>query len=186
MFARTRFGLMAAIATALCGASAAWAHLVIEPIGPIVLQPVPGPGNEFEAFFPNEFDTIHNKELKFEGVLQNLGPAGTRVDLFFDWLNPFTGQVEFGPLAHITINGGETQTYGGPTAITYTIPYCPPQVSIHIANVSTGGPVFVQGTFSHECLNETVPEPAMLLIAPALALMAPFGLRAVKKLGLGT
>jgi hypothetical protein len=153
------------------------AHAVVEPIGPITLGPVPGPGNEFVAFYPNEVDPDHPKILTWEGILRNLGTLPTQVDLFFDWLNPSSGQIEFGPIAMIPLGPGGT--FSDP--ITYTIPYCPPEVSIHINNAGQS-PVFVQGTFTHECLHGELPEPSMLWIVPVLAVMAPWTVRRVKAL----
>jgi hypothetical protein len=65
------------------------------------------------------------------------------------------------------------------TELTTTIPYCPPEVSIHWRNLGPGGPVSVSGTFTAEC----VPEPIAFAIVPVIVLMGPLALRKVKALG---
>jgi hypothetical protein len=120
------------------------------------------PSNVFEQFYPNVFDLEHPKKLTFEGVLTNGGTAPAFVDLWFDWIDPRdpTGAPKISPVFPIDIPGGGTIPIGlpgGPPAIMYLIPFCPPQVSIHIQNNGPGQPVVVDGRFIHECL---IPEPA--------------------------
>jgi len=126
------------------------------------------PGNVFEQFYPNEFDLTHPKRFTFTGTFTNANlqqPAF--VDLWFDWIDPRdpagTPPRTTGVFP-IDLAAGEAKTYGGRLglpAITTTIPFCPPQVSIHIQNNGPGGPVIVDGVFTHECL---IPEPGALLL----------------------
>jgi hypothetical protein len=75
--------------------------------------------------------------------------------------------------------------FGGPPGpgvnppLTHTIPYCPPEVSIHWRNLGPGGPVSVSGAFSWECV---VPEPFTIVILPVIVVMGPLVLRKMKAL----
>jgi hypothetical protein len=132
----------------------------IEPI--VVTLSAQPPGNVFEQFYPNVFDLAHPKKFTFQGAVTNLDlNAPARVDLWFDWIDPITPGVPFtSPVFPIDLGPGVSIPFGlpgGPPAIMYTIPFCPPQVSIHIQNNGPGQPVVIDGLFIHECL---IPEPA--------------------------
>jgi hypothetical protein len=122
------------------------------------------PGNVFEQFYPNAFDLVHPKKFTFEGVITNGSPqVPAFVDLWFDWIDPrdpIGTPPKTSPIFPIDVPPGGLVSIGlpgGPPAIMYTIPFCPPQVSIHIQNNGPGQPVVVEGRFIHECL---IPEPA--------------------------
>lgn len=148
----------------------------IEPI--VVTLSATPPGNVFEAFYPNEFDLIHVKELTFLGAITNANqelPAF--VDLWFDWIDPRDPtHPQTSPVFPIDLGPLQTNNYGAAGAlppIKYTIPFCPPQVSIHIQNNGPGQPVVIDGQFIHQC----VPEPGTL----ALFAIGSVGLLALAK-----
>ena len=176
------FGLSAlalAILLATPGATLAQGPMVgIEPII-TTLGPLP-PGNVFEQFYPNEFDLNRPKRFTFFGAITNANvqqPAF--VDLWFDWIDPRdppgTPPRTTG-IFPIDLAPGQVRTIPPTAPITTTIPICPPQVSIHIQNNGPGGPVIVDGTFTHECL---IPEPATATLG-GLALL---GLATVARKG---
>jgi hypothetical protein len=172
----------------IVGAGVAKADIQIEPISAL-LGPPGSPDSTFEQFYPNEFDIVHQKLLTFSGTLQNLStfqPAF--VDLSFDWIDPInfpTPTTQFSQVFPINLAPGQLLTIPATNPITFTIPFCPPEVSIHIQNNGPGFPVAIEGTFTHECLRPPVPEPAMLLIFPALLLMGPLAYKGVKTLARG-
>lgn len=135
-----------------------------EPI--VVTLSAQPPGNVFEQFYPNDFDLTHPKRFTFTGAVTNASvqqPAF--VDLWFDWIDP---RDPGGTPPHtsgifpIDLAPGAVKTFTPAAPITFTIPFCPPQVSFHIQNNGPGQPVIVDGIFTHECL---VPEPCALLLS---------------------
>jgi MYXO-CTERM domain-containing protein len=143
----------------------------IEPIV-ATLPPLP-PDNVFERFYPNVFDPLHPKKFTFTGtVINGSQTAPAFVDLWFDWIDPSDPPpppVRTSPVFPIDVPPGGTVPVGlpgGPPPIMFTIPFCPPQVSIHIQNNGPGGPVIIEGTFVHEC----IPEPSTVALG-GLALL---------------
>jgi hypothetical protein len=145
------------------------------------------PGESINIFIPEPPDMEHRKILTFEGNIQNTTPVPTFMEFWFDWfdgstivtttpqifeLSPTLGPPPFGYIF-----------FGTPLAtqpaLTHTIPYCPPEVSIHWRNTGPGGPVSVSGVFSWECV---VPEPFTLVILPVIVVMGPLVLRKMKAL----
>jgi hypothetical protein len=165
----------------LVGAPSAKAEFVTEPISGFLF-----PGESIDAFFPEEFDTIHQKTLTFEGNIQNTSfTAPTTMEFWFDWVDPRFPGVVTSPAQTFFLNTVPTHnnfqffsTTDG-TALTYEIPFCPPAVSIHWRNLGPGGPVSVSGLFTYEC---KVPEPIALAILPLIVLMAPLAVRRMKAL----
>jgi hypothetical protein len=146
------------------------------PIGIETIVATLPSGGTFEQFYPNVFDLQHPKRLTFQGAIINGSTfAPTTVYFWFDWRDPrlqppndlFTStplQIPLGPGQSIN-PGGPT----GPPPFEFIIPFCPPQVSIHIENNGQAQPLIIEGTFIHEC----IPEPATAgLAACGLALVA--------------
>lgn len=124
------------------------------------------PGNVFEQFYPNVFDLDHPKKLTFQGFIGNQSATQPAfVDLWFDWIDPrIPGETQTSPVIPIDLDPLSTVPFGlpgGPPAIMFTIPFCPPQVSIHIQNNGPGQLVVVEGQFIHEC----IPEPGTIALA---------------------
>ena len=131
-------------------------------IEPIVTS-IP-PGGTFEQFYPNVFDLDHPKRLSFEGSIGNGSTSAPALVYFWSvWLAPRVPppkDVFASPPLQIPLQPGQVITFGstsGTPPLEFLIPFCPPQVSIHIENRGQTGPVFVEGLFIHECL---IPEPA--------------------------
>jgi hypothetical protein len=161
----------------LSGAALAQGPMVgIEPITAIL--PATPPGNVFERFYPNVFDPVHPKKFTFTGTVANgSATAPAFVDLWFDWIDPaMPTPPKTSPVFPIDLPPGGTVPIGlpgGPPPIMFTIPFCPPQVSIHIQNNGPGEPVIVEGTFIHEC----IPEPG----ASTLGALATLGMATVAR-----
>lgn len=174
----------------LCGLACVASSLLLNAGAPMakaefVTQPISGflfPGESIDAFFPEEPDTIHQKTLTFEGNIQNTSfTLPSTMEFWFDWIDDSTivttvPQV-FTLLTVGTGNNFRFFSSSDGTALTYTIPFCPPEVSIHWRNLGPGGPVSVSGTFTYTC----VPEPITFVIVPLLVVMAPLALNGVKK-----
>jgi hypothetical protein len=172
-------GLFCVAVCLLSGVSSARAEFQTAPVGGFLF-----PGESVDVFITEDADFIHNKILTFEGNIQNTSftlPA--TMEFWFDW---FDGETAFTTAPQTfflnTVGTGENFQFFGRSpfepALTYTIPYCPPEVSVHWRNLGPGGPVSVSGTFTAEC----TPEPAALVIAPLVLAMAPFALRKMKAL----
>lgn len=133
----------------------------VEPIMELL-----GQGMAVERTFPNQFDLLHAKSLTFEGTIAFTDPVNltpVNVQIWFDWIDPrLPGQPQTSPPQTYQVGGqivSVTQSY--------FIPFCPPQVSLHLQHDGPGQTAIrVQGTFIHECL---VPEPgaAALLVLSA-------------------
>ncbi|MBX3425421.1 MAG: PEP-CTERM sorting domain-containing protein [Pirellulales bacterium] len=156
------FGKVAALVCFLLAAtfsSSVSGQLIgIEPIGDPTAPVIIVPGQPFEQFYPNVFDLDHPKKLTFEGVIINDDPNNRpgEVAIWFDWLDIMGGISTSPPVVHTIVPGVPTDLFG-PSAPMWIIPYCPPQVSIHIEALGPGFPLAVNGVFIHECL---IPEPA--------------------------
>ena len=152
------------VALVLLGAASAFAQPMSSTEMIAATVPV---GEAINLYFPNHFDRDHPKHLIFRGTFQNLDPQqGSAGDFWFDWRDP-DGTEHTGPVIPIDLRPLGTLAFGVPGVpdserpITLTIPYCPPQVSVHYHNGGPGGPVVIEGRFTHIC----VPEPSSVLLA---------------------
>ena len=128
-------------------------------------------GQPFEEFYPNLFDLQHEKLLRFEGAIFNESPEDQQVDFWFDWLDPNNGP-RTGPVIMISLGPGEAAFFGDEAPITnpdppleLILPFCPEQVSVHFSvagGSESGGPIVVDGVFTHICL---IPEPSTFALA---------------------
>lgn len=151
-------------------APVAWAQQVgVEHINTITTWDMP-----WEAFFPNDFDLTHPKELHFEGIATVGGdphialPATLWVQ--FDYLTP-TLDVVYSPAWGFPVELTPTLT---PVNVSWTIPFCPQRVSLHFAtDTPQGGIVNIAGDFTHVC----VPEPGALALVGGSAMLASAFLR---------
>ena len=140
-----------------------------EPIDVTIFQ-----GSPFEEFYQNVFDLNHEKHLIFEGAIFNESPEPQQVDFWFDWIDPNFGP-QTGVVIMINLDPGEGKFLGTGTSATdppleMTLPFCPEQVSVHfsVADGSTsGGPIVIDGTFTHTCL---IPEPGTIALAGVASL----------------
>lgn len=170
MNARIKYVCLAALAAALPTIGTANAQMIgVEPIA-LSLQP----GQVFEQFFPNEFDPFHPKKLTFNGILQIVDQPNmpADVEIWFDWFD-LTGMPVISPPEHYIIDPFVPPL---PIMQMFTIPFCPQQVSLHIQNNGPGGPVIVEGIFTHEC----IPEPSTMLLGS----LAAVGLFAARRRGI--
>jgi hypothetical protein len=147
--------LLAAIAAVGLSAGARLSSaesIVVEPIHVLVAQNQP-----VELFFPNEYDLIHTKKVTFEGTLTNPTEVDGVMAMYFDWIDPLQPGVIFNTqVVEFPVHALST----APILATDTIPFCPPEVSLHF-RLGDAPVMQVDGTFTHEC----VPEPASLLTA---------------------
>ncbi|MCA9237368.1 MAG: hypothetical protein KDA44_17965 [Planctomycetales bacterium] len=136
----------------------------IEPIGDPLAPLIVVPGQPINMFFPNIADPTHPKKMTFEGTLINDDPLNHDAEfhLWFDWDDAATGGISTSPPFIYTLPAGVPEKLGGATAPMWTIPYCPPRVSIHFEIVGPDGVVAVNGLFTHECI---IPEPGSLALA---------------------
>jgi hypothetical protein len=120
------------------------------------------PGQQVDLFFPNTFDLLHEKRLTLEGTWVGGVPgAAGSITLAFDYLD-LTGAMVLLPL-------GTFGVLDSPTTITATtlIPFCPPQVSLHLlADI----PTRVDFAFTHECFTQHVPDGGTTAAALTMAL----------------
>ena len=160
------------IAPLICGAGSAAARaqaLAVEPINTITTWDHP-----WEGFFPNDFDLTHPKRLRFEGIAtvggSPSGPLPGTLSVQFDWVDPVLGKV-YTPAWTFSVFYTPTLT---PIDVSWEIPFCPAQVSLHFAtDTPDGGVVNVAGNFTHWC----VPEPSAFAAVAALGLLAFGGWR---------
>ena len=112
--------------------------------------------------FDNFEDPYRPKILIFEG--EATSPEGTdtfsHLAVSFGWIDPAApgGRDSVGA-GGVLLQAGETEHF----RFEYTIPFCPPQVSLLL--VSDQGPAEVRGVFRHEC---TIPTPGAALAGFAL------------------
>jgi len=127
---------------------------VIVPIHEVVF-----PGQPINLFFGEVPDDIHVKNLLFEGTANITPGAAGLLEIQFDWFDPAVGGFVFSPAFQLQVIGGT------PTQISlpWQIPFCPPEVSLHLTNVANAAslPIQVDGTFTYQC----VPEPSSLVMA---------------------
>ena len=119
------------------------------------------PGNVFEQFYPDHnLPAPYFKVFSFFGSVTNASTQQPAfVDLWFDWIDPSDPSgtpPRTSGIFPIDLAPGAVRTIPPTAPITFTLPFCPPQVSIHIQNNGPGQPVIVNGTFIHEC---RIPEP---------------------------
>ena len=140
--------------------------LSVEPIDALLIS-VGGNNRAVEFTSPNVSDP-HQKLLVWEGTVTGLGyslqslpgspdlllPAGLKLQ--FDWSDPLSGK-QYSPEFSLTVNEfGKLNPVSD--RIEYTLPFCPPEVSIHFSTDANLVGIFsIEGTFTHECL---IPEPA--------------------------
>ncbi len=122
----------------------------------------------WEGFFANEFDLIHQKELRFEGIATVGGdpsiPLPATVWVQFDWLDPIAGVV-YSPAWGFPVAYTPATT---PIDVSWIIDFCPQQVSLHFAtDTPDGGVVNIAGVFMHEC----IPEPGSFALVSVLGLI---------------
>ena len=163
MNARSTFPILIVAMACLVGAAVQAQGPIsqTEAIGPILVVP----GQPIELFFPNHVDRDHPKDLIFRGRFENMSVDQISFgDFFFDWQDP-DGTTHTSPTIDIDLLPLEIKTFGGPAPtlppLTFTIPYCPPRVSIHYSNTGPSAGVLVRGQFTHIC----VPEPSSMLLA---------------------
>jgi hypothetical protein len=130
------------------------------------------PGQPINLFFGEVPDPIDHKNLLFEGTASTIPGAVGNLEIQFDWFDPNTGGFVFSPAFPLQVIGGTPTTF----SIPWEIPFCPPEVSLHLSNVGPvpGVPIQVDGTFTYQC----VPEPStFVLFGLALASLAGYRLR---------
>lgn len=111
-----------------------------------------------------------HKRLRFFGAAESNGfPGPTTVSIQFDWLLPAGGTALSPPMTFpvlpFTTNPVDTGTY--------TLDFCPSEVSLHFLTDSPAG-MSMSGSFEHTCV--AVPEPAS-----AIALFAGAGLGLIRR-----
>ena len=121
-------------------------------------------GQPITLFFGNHFDLDHPKDLLFKGTATLLNPSGVTesLNIWFDWYDPNSGGFATTPPETFSLDTNGAPTPLGP--MTFTIPFCPPEVSLHfeIPQSPVLSTVFSQGEFWHTC---RIPEPSSLLLA---------------------
>lgn len=157
-----RILLVFCLMVALVGMFAADA-IAVAPTGPIAgheyIDHFVYPGQPVNLFFGNHFDLKHPKDMFFMGdaIAEDLGAVGAQQSLVV-WFDYFDiagtgGFVTSDPVTIPLIPGNNPLP-----SMEWTIPYCPPEVSLHmqVEGPVPGPPVQVRGGFWHIC---RVPEP---------------------------
>jgi hypothetical protein len=145
--------LPVAVLTLAAFASANSASAAVENIdwGIVLNQPI-------EQYFPNEVHPDYPKQLTFDGTVENPTATDGALVMFFDWVDINDPNIVY-TSQPVTIPLGDGDLVA--VNVTETIPFCPPQVSLHAR--SADAPLLeLVGTFTHECL---VPEPSSVLTA---------------------
>jgi hypothetical protein len=130
-----------------------------DPIGPFSLVF----NQKIDLNFPNHVLPHPSvKVLQFVGEAINNGPGDAELAIHFDYTDA-AGNSIIVPLPYFYRNVLPPSTAlqrieAGPV----TLPYCPPQVSIHF-ELLTPGEITMQGVFDHTCI--PVPEPATASLA---------------------
>jgi len=148
------------------------AHAQGPTVGIETIMELLGQGMPVERKFSNEFDLLHAKSLTFEGTIAFTDPVNltpVNVQIWFDWIDPrLPGQPQTSPSQTYQVAGQIV-----PVTQTYVIPFCPPEVSLHLQHDGPGQTAIrVLGTFTHACL---IPEPG----AAALCYLGAAGFFAV-------
>jgi hypothetical protein len=115
------------------------------------------PGQPVNLFFPNEFDLIHQKVFHFTASARievGANPIPGLLGVQFDWLIPGEDDPGLSPLFQVPLTPNELNSID----LTWTIPFCPPEVSLHLVNLGTPIITLVDSVFTHECQTpETLP-----------------------------
>lgn len=162
---RSWTAILAAMIAALCVNSARAGDPVSEivPIDVTIAQNQP-----LELVYPNIFDLTHVKVLDLKGVLA--GPTNGSLAVRFDWIDA-TGEHFYSPIQEFPfVPGGVNEVN-----MTYTIPYCPPQVSVDFRLADADIVRFV-GNFTHTCI---IPEPTSAILGGMA--MSAFGVVALRR-----
>jgi hypothetical protein len=159
--------ILASVLLAVAAAPAARAQVAsVEHINTIATSFDP-----WEAFFPNVYDPLHPKELRFEGIATGGGdPTTFPATLYvqFDWLDPMLGVI-YSPPWPVPISYTPALT---PIDVSWTIDFCPQQVSLHLAtDAPFGGVVNIAGEFTHRCVPNGVPEGGSFALIGALGMI---------------
>ena len=141
--------LFASAATIRAGGAPIISTNIIGPVRLVV-------GQTLEFSSPNLFDTDYQKLLTFSGTATPDVFTGQTPQLIvqFDWLG-LTGNEVFSDPFPVLVPINDTLFN-----ITFTIPFCPTTVSLHMNVLNS--PITVTGLFIHECL---VPEADTLVPA---------------------
>ena len=134
------------------------------------------PGQPINLFFGEIPDPVDHKNLLFEGVASTIPGVVGNLEIKFDWFDPNTGGFVFSPPFPLQVIGGTPTTF----SIPWEIPFCPPEVSLHLTNLADVAsiPIQVDGKFTYQC----VPEPSSLVLAAfGLAGLAAWGWRRRKR-----
>lgn len=126
----------------------------------------------WEAFFPNEYDPSHPAELRFEGVATVGGdptvPLPALLWVQFDWVDPILGVI-YSPPWSFPLYYTPTVT---PIDISWTVDFCPEQVSLHFATDAPHGAVVAfAGDFSHGCVPDQVPDTGSTALLGVLGML---------------
>jgi len=105
-----------------------------------------------EITFENIFDRDHPKVLELHGFLD--GPVPGTLAVFFDWYDE-AGSHFFSPVQEFKFFPGGLN----PIDLVFTIPFCPPQVSVDFRLGDAPSAHFV-GDFTHIC----IPEPSSFIL----------------------
>ena len=127
--------------------------------GSVTINTIVDPTHPFNIFEPNIFDLIHPKVLTFDADVLSLTPGAVGIlNIQFDWFDPSVPGFVLSPVFQHQIIPDPS---GLPTHIleVFTIPFCPPEVSLHL--FTQNGAFDVRGVFTHECI---VPEPSSFVL----------------------
>jgi hypothetical protein len=123
--------------------------------------PAQPPDNTFEASYPSEVASNHQKSLRFVGILYNLSTIeSANAVLWLHWEDPLLpgSREASAPELFQVLAGGQLEVQLG-----VMIPFTPERVGIHIQNNGPGEPLAVSGFLIHQTL--PVPEPGAFSIA---------------------
>jgi hypothetical protein len=100
----------------------------------------------------------------FSAVFGNFDQSSrdANVVVWFDWLDPRLPGVPqtTPPESSIVPPGGAPFEYFTPI---HFIPFCPPELSIHIQNDGPGGPISFSGAVTH--ITSGIPEPSAVALS---------------------
>jgi hypothetical protein len=98
-------------------------------------------------FYDNVVDPNHPKLLRFEGVATNKGTVDGVLNFFFDWTDLTGLEVINSQVFQVPVGDS------APFKQEIIIPFCPPQVSLHLRLANTQL-LQINGTFTHTCIPE--------------------------------